>query len=360
VGRAERAIYEALAEGGWAPFSGATCLGGHAWVANPVDPMTLAPIHLAGPTDHARNIVWHTRRISRAGGIRFWSEAYALKLEEHAGGITAHIERNGVFARVRANFIVLACGVLETVALLQRSGIVHESLGQDFTFTTEATAYVATEIPREVDAMESAITRFASISTKRLYVPEIAGLAKGGKISAYDARGFEGDSRHAAKIRATTGNDPDIYSPPSRLTVKLSFKGESTPWEGKRLTPPGRIALGGNETVIDYTPHPHDRRLVAHVADAFEEIAALFPGGRIIASYDNVDGPDRSSAHLHGGASCGTAMERTIIGPDCAVREMPHVFVVDASVMPSSGATNSSLTVMANAARVMDALIARL
>lgn len=361
VGRAEQAIYDLLGAGGWAPFAGATCLGGHAWTADPVDQVTLAPIRLSGPAEHARNFVWHTRRIGLTSAeVRLWSDARVLMLEEHEGGLAAHISRAGSLTLVLARFVVLACGVLETLTLMRRSGLAHERLGQDFTFTTEVTAYVATEIPRDAGEIERAITRIAAVSTKRLYVPEAPGLAKGGKISAYDARGFETDARHTRKIRAATGCDPDILSPPSRLTVKLSFKGESVAFEGKQITLPDELADCRDRCIINYTPHPHDKRLVAYVRAAFEEIAALFPGGRVIAASDNVEGPNRSSAHHHGGATCGASLDLTVLDPDCSARDIPALFVADASAMPSSGATNSSLTVMANAARIVDVIAARL
>ncbi|WP_349367921.1 GMC oxidoreductase [Salinarimonas sp.] len=361
VGRAERAIHEALAAGGWEPHAGATCLGGHAWAAAPIDPVTLAPLRSGGPADHARNPVWHTRRATEgATRATLWVGARVLSVAPRGDDLEVRVERADGVARVRARAIVLACGVLETVALLRRSGLTHPRLGRDFTFTTEATAYVATDLRRCASATELAIARMAAISTKGLYAPSVPGLVKGGKISAYDARGFEGDARHERKIRAATGSDPDLLSPASRLTVKLSFKGESVAWEGKRIAPPEPTAIDGAEHVLDYTPHPHDRRLVARVRAAFAEIAALFPGGRVIASSDNVDGRDRSSAHLHGGAICGTCAAAAVTDRDCALFAEPRLFVADASIMPSSGATNSSLTAMANAARVADAVAARL
>ena len=54
-------------------------------------------------------------------------------------------------------------------------------------------------------------------------------------------------------------------------------------------------------------------------------------------------------------ASAGTSA----LGVNCKAHEVDNLYVVDASFFPSSGAVNPGLTIMANALRVADHLLAR-
>ena len=45
---------------------------------------------------------------------------------------------------------------------------------------------------------------------------------------------------------------------------------------------------------------------------------------------------------------------------NCKAHELDNLYVVDASFFPSSGAVNPALTIMANALRVGDHLLARM
>jgi len=65
-------------------------------------------------------------------------------------------------------------------------------------------------------------------------------------------------------------------------------------------------------------------------------------------------------AHQNGTIRFGTDPRNSALDPDCKAHELDNLYVVDASFFPSSSAVNPALTIMANALRVGDHLLARM
>ena len=65
-------------------------------------------------------------------------------------------------------------------------------------------------------------------------------------------------------------------------------------------------------------------------------------------------------AHQGGTVRFGPDPATSVLDPDCKAHDLDNLYVVDASIFPSSSSVNPALTVMANALRVGDHLKARL
>jgi choline dehydrogenase-like flavoprotein len=65
-------------------------------------------------------------------------------------------------------------------------------------------------------------------------------------------------------------------------------------------------------------------------------------------------------AHQCGTIRFGTDPRTSALDANCKAHELDNLYVVDAGFFPSSGAVNPALTIMANALRVGDHLLARL
>jgi choline dehydrogenase-like flavoprotein len=61
-------------------------------------------------------------------------------------------------------------------------------------------------------------------------------------------------------------------------------------------------------------------------------------------------------AHLVGGCRMGESPEHSVIDSDHRAWGVPNLFVCDGSVMPTQGAANPALTIMALASRLADRL----
>ncbi len=124
-----------------------------------------------------------------------------------------------------------------------------------------------------------------------------------------------------------------------------------------------RVAIGpdGEVRLIyrENNAEPH-RQLHARVKAMLHEIgcseehllrANLYVGGRI---------PIAGVAHQCGTVRFGRDPKTSVLDPHCRTHEVDNLYVVDGSFFPSSAAVNPALTIVANALRVGDQLLARL
>ena len=99
---------------------------------------------------------------------------------------------------------------------------------------------------------------------------------------------------------------------------------------------------------MDYTQCDNDRANIAAGKAALEAIweAAEAQDTLTIDRY----------AHLVGGCRMGTRAEESVCDPDHRVWGVDGLFVCDGSVMPTQGAANPALTIMALASRLGERL----
>jgi choline dehydrogenase-like flavoprotein len=62
----------------------------------------------------------------------------------------------------------------------------------------------------------------------------------------------------------------------------------------------------------------------------------------------------KGNAHFHGTCRMGNDPERSVVDRDCRSHDVPNLWIVDSSVLPTSGGYNPTLTILANAYRVAD------
>jgi choline dehydrogenase-like flavoprotein len=134
--------------------------------------------------------------------------------------------------------------------------------------------------------------------------------------------------------------------------------------------PANRVTLdGAGGIVLSYKPNNEEghKRLSAklkelmqqqtkcrvHGHDCHEGLFArnLFVGQRI---------PLAGVAHQVGTVRFGNDPRTSALDANCKAHELDNLYVVDGSFFVSSGAVNPALTIMANALRVGDQLIARM
>jgi choline dehydrogenase-like flavoprotein len=119
------------------------------------------------------------------------------------------------------------------------------------------------------------------------------------------------------------------------------------------LDPRGRVRL--RHTPSNLTPARQlQERLRALLPDLGLEPEHLIP---LIAYHHSAPG---SVAYQAGTCRFGKDPSSSVLDTDCRTHELDNLYVVDASFLPSTGAVDPALTVMANALRVGDHLLGRL
>ncbi|MDH6139339.1 choline dehydrogenase-like flavoprotein [Kitasatospora sp. GP30] len=368
----ERTVIDRLQADGLQPYVGRSCLGGRAWDLHPVSPLTgRLPERPDLPLLHRPN--WYARlyrRLHQDPRVRLTGGVYVVRvLVEHGtvrGVEFVERDRNGRprVRRLRAGTVVLACGAMETVRILLTSGLPNANglLGKRFTCTLERVAYLLTGEPRSAAAADRLAGLHATVAVKDFY--DLGGdpvLRKGGKFALYDGLVAETPARHVRNLRLRGRALADFLAAErEHYVVKASFKGESIPSGGKYLTLSGRRnSYGAPVPLLHYRPHPVDLALQQRVPALVERLGTAL-GARHTLLHPAPAGPDLVSAHHHGGAVFGADPADSVLDPDCQCREARGLFVADSASMPTSGATNSSLTAMANADRVGAKLAAAL
>jgi choline dehydrogenase-like flavoprotein len=134
--------------------------------------------------------------------------------------------------------------------------------------------------------------------------------------------------------------------------------------------PENRVTLDreGN-IVLTYKPNNEEghKRLIARLKSLMQQqtqctvhghacheglfARSLFVGQRI---------PLAGVAHQNGTIRFGHDPQTSALDVDCKAHDLDNLYVVDASFFPSSSAVNPALTIMANALRVGEHLLARL
>ncbi|MGL5083611.1 MAG: GMC oxidoreductase [Microcoleaceae cyanobacterium] len=121
-----------------------------------------------------------------------------------------------------------------------------------------------------------------------------------------------------------------------------------------------RVRVEPAKLCLDYTPNnleAHDRliyrwkEVLKAVDKTIEQRSAVYPHG---------EAPIQVVAHQCGTCRFGDNPETSVLDQNCRAHEIDNLYVVDSSFFPSSSGVGPALTVIANALRVGDHLIERL
>lgn len=121
-----------------------------------------------------------------------------------------------------------------------------------------------------------------------------------------------------------------------------------------------QVRVNSNGIVIDYTENnaaPFDR-LLTRWTSILKEIDAHASGAK--TGYFPTKMPMHSLGHQVGTCKFGEDPETSVLNLDCQTHDVDNLYVVDGSFFVSSGAVNPTLTIVANALRVGDHLANRL
>lgn len=101
---------------------------------------------------------------------------------------------------------------------------------------------------------------------------------------------------------------------------------------------------------FSYTQCDNDKALMAAAQEKMETILRAAGAEEVITI--------QRYAHLVGGARMAADEEKGVVNSDLRTFAVPNLYITDGSVMPTQGAANPALTIMALAARAADRLVA--
>jgi Choline dehydrogenase and related flavoproteins len=265
------------------------------------------------------------------------------------------VEHEGEVERYAGSIVVLACGAVNTAKLLLASatdqhpaGLANGSdeVGRNYQHAVRRTVLTLSRDPNP-----SVFPRTLGLSDYYFGAPGIdhpLGMIQVAGPAAPETLRIEPDLA-AALAPARTPQDV------ARHAVLFHLSTEDLPRSENRVTldDQGRVRLRHTPSNLTAARQLQDR------LHALLPALGLEPEYLIPLTTDVHTGPN-SVAYQAGTCRFGKDPSSSVLDTDCRAHELDNLYVVDASFMPSTGAVDPALTVMANALRVGDHLLNRL
>jgi choline dehydrogenase-like flavoprotein len=290
----------------------------------------------------------------------------------------------GVRRTVTADVVVVACSAVESVRLLQLSGLADAQLEQRLNphgllgryFLTHCFGGAQCIVPDRADKSKTLDSDWATDHCARSDWVHEKGLWAGGAIYNNTSDGalpislartwqaMDMDNMWKGYLQDTglVGDGFERYLDDNfgrRLSV--AFMANQVPQRDNRieLHPSVTDKWGRPVAYIRKDWHPHDIALMNELAEQCRRI--LVSGGDVRdVSWGSVGGSVvRIANHVLGGVRFGTDPTDSVLTPECRAWGLDNLYVTDGSFMPTSGGANPTLTIQANSFRVGDLLLSR-
>jgi choline dehydrogenase-like flavoprotein len=281
------------------------------------------------------------------------TRAIEITLDEHARARgVVHADARGRRSEQRARVVVVACGAVESarLLLLSRSSRFPRGLGNGNDLVGR---YLTFHVIAEVGGFfAEPVHLHRGVPTVRAlddyyFPPQAAGGPLGGVLLLGDGLGPIGFAERHTRWGDAQRTDMARYPHHLRMFVI----GQDLPMRDNRvdLDPDRRDPLGLPVARITHRNHPFDLAATNWIA---ERGRALLTAAGARETYVEPAKDTTGDAHQHGTCRFGADPETSVLDRDCAVHEVPNLYVTDGSFMPNPGGVNPALSIQANALRV--------
>jgi choline dehydrogenase-like flavoprotein len=295
--------------------------------------------------------------------VTLLTNAYVTRLETSHNGwevSKVHVERDGVHEEYSAD-VVVSCGAINSAALLLRSandrhphGLANHSgvVGRHYMGHVNSVLMAISKCPNPTIFQKSLSLNDFYFGSADWDYP-MGHISFVGKLDAVTLKAgapaiapkwtLDLMASHSLDFWLTSEDLPD---PENQVTldrdgnIVLSYQPNNTAGHTRLIAE--LRGLMRQQTKCTMHGHACHEGLFAR---------NLFVGQRI---------PLAGVAHQNGTIRFGHDPQSSALDANCRAHDVDNLYVVDASFFPSSGAVNPALTIMANALRVGDHLLARL
>jgi len=275
--------------------------------------------------------------------VTLWTESLARRLLTTGAGDrveAVEIERDGALHRVEAGLVVVACGAVNSAALLLRSGGDRHPGGlanSSGLVGRRYMAHLATMMQGFHPLRRNQVVFQKTVAVNDFYLR--------GPDTPYPLGQIQSQGRTHGVMAQTVVPWIPLWAYEAWVARGVDWLAmtEDLPREENRVTlaPDGRIQLA-------YTPN----NVRAHrqlVQEARRMLRRLGFWTVVTHSHET-----RNTTHQCGTLVFGTDPRTSVLDPFCRTHDVQNLFVVDASFFPSSAAVNPGLTIVAQALRVAD------
>ncbi|MBL8900713.1 MAG: GMC family oxidoreductase [Planctomycetes bacterium] len=290
--------------------------------------------------------------------VTLLTNAKATRLLTDASGhsvVAVEAEVNGELVQFRSNLVVVAAGAVQSAALLLRSANEKHPRGLANGSDVVGRHYMAhhNSAVLAISKRENPTVFQKTLGLNDFYFGEPGFPYPMGHIQMLGKSDVE--MLREGAPRFAPGFALELLA---KHSLDFWLTSEDLPHAENRVTlePDGRIRLSYTEANVE-----GHQRLVKRLKALLSEIghdstwlplpANLYLGKKI---------PVAGTAHQCGTVRFGRDPRSSALNELCQSHEVENLYVVDGSFFPSSSAVNPALTIMANALRVGDHLLARL
>ena len=275
--------------------------------------------------------------------VALWTNAFARRLRTDAAGrrVTGvEVERDGETVTVEAPLVVVACGAINSAALLLRSATDRQPEG-----LANSSGLVGRRYMAHLATMMQGFHPFRRNAT--VFQKTVA-------INDYYLRGPDTDYP-LGQIQSqgrTHGVMAQTVVPWIPLWAYEAWVARGVDWlvmSEDLPRPENRVTLDGQGRIrLEYRPNnlAAHRRLVRETTRLLKSL-----GFWLVVTHSH---GSQNTTHQCGTLVFGTDPHTSVLDPFCRTHDIDNLFVVDASFFPSSAAVNPGLTIAAQALRVAD------
>jgi len=295
--------------------------------------------------------------------VTLLTNAFVSRLETGPSGRevkTVHVERNGARETYSAGIVVVACGAINSAALLLRSagdrhpnGLANGSdqVGRNYMSHLNSVVLAVSLCPNPTVFQKTLAINDFYFASKDWDYP-MGHISFVGKTDA--------NVLAAGAPKLTPNFTLDLMA---RHSLDFWLTSEDLPAPDNRVT---LRADGG--IVLSYRPNNEEghKRLQTKLKSLVKQLRCPAHGDGCVKDFASINAyigkriPLAGVAHQNGTLRFGTDPKTSVLDVRCKAHELDNLYVVDGSFFPSSSAVNPALTIMANALRVGDHLLERL
>jgi choline dehydrogenase-like flavoprotein len=275
--------------------------------------------------------------------VHLWTRAYARRLVADPSGRrveAVEVVRGGEVIRVEAPLVVVACGAVNSAALLLRSAEGKHPAG-----LANSSGLVGKRYMAHLATMMQGFHPFRRNATVFQKTVAINDFYLHGPDTLYPLGQIQSQGRTHGVMAQTVVPWMPLWAYNAWVARGVDWLAmtEDLPSENNRVTldPDGRIRLR-------YRPNNvrAHRRLVEEARCILKRL-----GFWIVMTHSH---QAKNTTHQCGTLVFGTDPRASVLDPFCRAHDVENLFVVDASFFPSSAAVNPGLTIVAQALRVAD------
>ena len=275
--------------------------------------------------------------------VTLWTNAFAQRLLTGPGGRrveAVEVERNGEIVRVEAPLFIVACGAVNSAALLLRSATDAHPDG-----LANSSGLVGRRYMAHLATMMQGFHPLRPNATVFQKTVAINDFYRRGPGTPYPLGQIQSQGR-------THGVMAQTVVPWIPLWAYEAWVARGVDWLAISEDLPrleNRVTVERNGRIrLQYRPNnvaPHEQ-LVRETKRILRRL-----GFWVVVAHSH---KEKNTTHQCGTLCFGTDPRQSVLDPYCRTHDVDNLFVVDASFFPSSAAVNPGLTIAAQALRVAD------